>query len=342
MGKKNSKLTICDTNIHPGEEVKLALPLPEMYSCSPLYMPIRVVHGTKEGPVVVILSGLKGTELNGLETVNRLIDSIKGKDLAGTVIAIPVMNVYGLTHYPLTLPMGRDLNSCFPGNEKGSFGERIAQIVTNEILSKADLCIELQTGGLNHNILPQVYCNLSDSKVRNLAKKFRSPVITNVSFGGNKLRMTTEDLNIPLLVYQAGEAMRFDENAIQLGIDGIRNIFNELGMLRIGLVEDIAPIFSREEEWLVAHKGGILHTDVSLGQTLEKGERIGYISDPFGNDEIEPIYIADKGIVVGVNTAPLIHEGLPIFKVATFLDYDKAENVIEEWDKKQPDSYINS
>ncbi len=339
--RNNKKITICNTSVHPGETANLALQLPEQYSCSPLYMPIKVIHSKKKGPCLVIFSVLKGTELNGLEIANRIIKTITPSQIFGTIIAIPVMNVYGLTHYPLTLPTGSDLANCFPGNETGSYGERMAYLITEEILKKADFCIELQTGGLNHNILPQVYCNFDNKHAKDLAKMFRSPVVTNVTLEGNCLRQTTEELQVPLLVYQAGEAMRFDENVITLGVDGIKNVMRAIDMLKKEPIQEFVPIFSRDEDWIVAHKGGILHPKVTLGQTIEKGEIIGNISDPFGADVNEPIKSLRKGIVVGVNTSPLIHEGLPIFKIASFLDYDKAETAIEEWDKKQPDSYIS-
>ncbi|MBL4819045.1 MAG: succinylglutamate desuccinylase/aspartoacylase family protein, partial [Deltaproteobacteria bacterium] len=275
---------------------------------------------------------LKGIELNGLEIANRIIKSVSASQIRGTIIAIPVLNVYGLTHYPATSPTGSNLETCFPGNEKGSYGERIAHLVTQEILKKADYCIELETGGWNHNILPQVYCNFDNKRAKELAKVFKSPVVTNVSLEGNHLRQTTEELQVPLLVYEAGEAMRFDENAITLGVDSIKNVMRKIDMLSDEPVQEVTPIFSKEEGWIIAHKGGILHPSVSLGQTIEKGDIIGTISDPFGADIVEPIKSPKKGIVVGVNTAPLIHEGLEIFKIASFSDYDKAETTIEEWD----------
>lgn len=333
-------MTICGTNVHPGEVANLALPLPEQYSCAPLYMPIKVIHGKREGPCLVVFSVLRGTELNGLEIANRLVQTMDPAQITGTVIAIPVMNVYGLTHYPSTLPTGDNLASCFPGNQKGSYGERMAYLVTEEILKRADYCIELQTGGLNHNILPQVYCNFDNQKAKELAKVFRAPVVTNVTLEGNHLRQTTEELHIPLLVYQAGEAMRFDENAIELGVNGVKNVMRYIDMLEKAPVQEITPIFSREEEWVVAHKAGILHPKVQLGQTIERGETIAAVSDPFGADVTESIKSAQKGVIVGINTSPLIHEGLPVFKIASFLDDGKAETIIEEWDKKQPDSYI--
>lgn len=337
---KNKKITLCDATIHPGEVANLALPLPELFSCSPLYMPIKVIHGTQEGPCLVVLSVLNGDELNGLEISNRTTRSLSPRSLKGTVITIPVLNVYGLTHYPSNLPSDVKLENCFPGDENGSYGERLAYLITQEILKKADICIELQTGQLNHNILPQVYCNFENPKAKTLAKVFQAPVITKVDTEDNYLRSTTEELHIPLLVYQAGEALRFDENAISLGCQGIKNVMCALNMLAEEPTNDVTPIFSRDEDWILAHKGGILHADVQLGQAVERGEIIGTVTDPFGTDNTEPVKAVKKGIVVGVNSSPLIHEGLAIFKIASFLDYDKAENAIEEWDKMQPDSYI--
>jgi uncharacterized protein len=321
---KNSKLIICDATIHPGEMANLALPLPERYSCAPLYMPIKVIHGKEKGPCLVVFSTLKGNELNGLEIANRITREIQPDQICGTIIAIPALNIYGLTHFPSVLPNEGNLANCFPGIEDGSFGERIAYLFTHEILKKADYCIELQTGALNHNILPQVYCNFDNLRTKQLAKVFQSPVVTNVTLRGNRLRQTTEQLQIPLLVYQAGEAMRFDEHAISLGVKGILNVMRA-----------IQPIFSQDEDWIVAHYGGILHTSVVLGQMIKQNEIIGNITDPFGTDFSEKIKAPQEGIVVGINTTPLIHEGLPIFKIASFLDYDKAGDLIEAWEKQQ-------
>ena len=337
---KNKKIMICGTNIHPGEMANLALPLPEQYSCSPQYMPIKVIHGKKAGPCLVVFSGLRGTELNGLEIANKIISEIIPDNVVGTVIAIPIMNVYALTHFPQISPSGRDLVSCFPGNEEGSYGERMAHLITNEIFEKADYCIELHTGGVNHNILPQVYCDFSDERAIPLARVFRTPVITNVASASNQLRKTMGMLNTPLLVYQAGEAMRLDDGVIQLGFKGVKNVMRALNMLAKEPDQEVQPIFSREEDWVVAHKGGILRPSVSLGQTIEMGEEIGTISDPFGSESIEHITSALKGVVVGINSSPLVHEGLPIFKIASFMDDGAAENVIETWDKQQPDSFI--
>lgn len=338
-----NKFTICNKTIHPGEVANLALPLPEKYSCAPLYMPIKVINGFKPGPCIVIFSTLRGREFNGLEIANRIANSIEAKDISGTIISIPVLNVYGMTNYPSMLPSNEDLADCFPGNDKGSYGERMAHILTHEIFKKANYCIEMQTGALNHNILPRLYCNFNNIKAKELARVFNAPVITNLDLSQDSLRQTLDELQIPTLIYRAGEARRFDENVIELGVQGVKNIMTNIGILH-GAPSKAAEnvVYSRDEEWIVAHKGGILHTTVSLGQIIEKNERIGIISDPFGADANEPVRSPQKGIVVGINTSPLVHEGGEIFQVVSFLDYKRAETSIEEWDKKQPDSYIGA
>ena len=334
----NSKITICDATIHPGESTNLALPLPDQFSCAPLFMPIKVVNGKHKGPCLLIFSTVTGIELNGIEIVNRLVSSLDPKLMSGTIIAIPVINIYGLTHYPSMLPIKNSLENCFPGNKSGTFGERFAYLFTQEILKKADYCIELQTGGIGHNILPQVYCNFSDPQAKKLAKIFQTSTITNVELHKNNLRKTAEELNIPLLVYQGGEALRFDENAIAVGVKGILNVMGELGILPDKPELVLSPIASKEAEWIIANKSGVLHTKVSLGQTIGKKDLLGTITDPFGNEVPEPVLSFYEGIVVGINMTPLIHEGLPIFKIASFIDTEKAGLVIEQWDKNQESS----
>lgn len=338
---KNSKLKILDAIIQPGEFANLALPLPEQYSCTPLYMPIKVIHGKNKGPCLLVFSTINGNELNGIEIINKLVEYSATNLLSGTLIAIPVMNVYGLTHYPHSLPMTHQkLEDCFPGDENGSFGARLAYLFTHHILKKANYCIELQTGGLHHNILPQVYCSFDIEETKKLARYFQSPVITNVKSKKSSFRKTADDMQIPLIVYQGGEAMRFDHDAINVGFNGIVNTMNHLKMTNSKSESSINPIYSQDEDWIVAQKSGILHTEVRLGQSIRKNEAIGKISDPFGAEDSEYVKSHVDGIVVGINSTPLIHEGLPIFKIASFLDDNKAENLIEKWDQTQENSFL--
>jgi hypothetical protein len=335
---KNSSLKICDATIHPGEKATLALPLPEQYSCSPMYMPIKVINGKQPGPCLVTFSTLNGNEFNGLEILNQLFDLISPNELNGTLITVPVFNVYGLTHFPKVSPSGVTIANSFPGNENGTFGERIAYIFTEEILKKADYCVEFQTGSLNHEILPQIYCNFDDREAKKLAKAFQAPVITEVETSSSELRMTTENLNIPLLVYEAGEAMRFDQVAIQTGLTGIQNVMQKIDMLPDSIEQTITPVISKDDDWLIAPSSGILHTDVSLGEHIKRGEKIGRLSDPFSNENSTTVTSHLDGIIVGVNRSPLIQEGVSIFKIASFIDNQRAQSILEEWEELKPEN----
>lgn len=343
IGMKNSNLTICDATIHPGEVANLALPLPELYSCTSFYMPIKVVHGKYTGPCLLIFSALKGDELNGLEIINRLLAPEKLKNLCGTLITIPVLNVLSLVNHLKTASYEVNLERCFPGNEHGTYGERIAHLFSKEILAKADYCIELQSGSLNHDILPQVYSDLNNAKCKKLAQSFAAPVITNMPAKTNSLRQTAERLNIPLLIYQAGEALRFNESAIALGLNGIYKVMEALNMLPEPVEkasEEFRSIFSEDQDWIYSHKSGVLTSNIELGQLIHKKQIIGLINDPFGAGSPEPIKAPMDGIVVGINRHPLIYEGQSIFKIASFLDNSRAETALEIWGETLADEKV--
>lgn len=329
---KNSKLNICNATIHPGERVNLALPLPDFYSCTSFYMPIKVIHGKEPGPCLLIFSAVKGDELNGLEIINRLLESDKLSEIRGTLIAVPVLNILGLIG-PSRAHNDKHLERCFPGIENGSYGERLAHIFTREILSKSDCCIELQTGSINHDILPQIYCDINNIEGKRLAQSFKAPVITNVSTQNNSLRKTAEQLGIPLIVYQAGEAMRFDKIAIDLGLAGIHNVMEALNMINPSQQNQsiFQSIFSQDHDWIRAHRSGVFMSTVELGQKIHTGQRIGTINDPFSADTAEVVKAENEGIVVGINRHPLIYEGQTILKVATFIDNNRAESALEAW-----------
>ncbi|MDP3560664.1 MAG: succinylglutamate desuccinylase/aspartoacylase family protein [Legionellaceae bacterium] len=342
---KNTNLTICNATIHPGETAHLALPLPELYSCTSFYMPIKVVHGRKKGPCLLIFSAVKGEELNGIEIINRLLLSLS-QQICGTLILVPILNIFGLVAQSKGLPQEMSLDGCFPGAAHGSYGERLAHIFTQEILCKANYCIELQTGSLNHDLLPQIYCNQSDAETVKLAQQFAAPVITNINTVKNSLQQITEQLNIPLLVYRAGEAMRFNEAAIKLGISGIHNIMRSLGILgstpqEVSQETSFKPVFSQDQDWLRAHRSGVLFSEVELGQMILKGQIIGRINDPFSSSSSESVQASQDGIVVGINRHPLIHEGQTIFKIASFIDNSRAQNELEMWNDNQEFAYDN-
>lgn len=334
---KNSTIQICNESIHPGESLSLALPLPELFSCAPLYMPIKVIHGKKAGPCLLVTAAMHGNELNGTEIINRLLDTINIKRFSGTLIAIPVLNVYGLVNRSRTLPGGVNLDRCFPGSENGTHAARMAHIFTTEIFNKADVCIDLQTGFMNYTNLPQVYTNFKDEKAKALAEVFNAPVISNIPSEKGMLSAVAINENKPFLMYEAGEAMRFDEHAIKVGLKGIINVMRKLNMLpekSIKTMTKMNSYFIEKNIWVRASTSGVYHTKYKLGQHIKKGEILGIIKDPFGATDNTKIINENEAIIVGKNNLPLVHEGEGLFQLAVFPKMQHAASHLEEWQEK--------
>lgn len=341
---KNTNLQICNETIHPGENLSLALPIPELFSCAPLYMPIKVIHGKKAGPCLLVTAAMHGNELNGTEIINRLLNSSSLKRLRGTLIAVPVLNVYGLINRSRYLPGGIELDRCFPGIPTGTHGSRMAHLFTSEIFNKADLCIDLQTGGLNCTNLPQIYITPNDEHSKGLAKVFNAPVLSNTACEKGMLRTHAAEKNKPFLTYEAGEAMRFDQHAIKVGVKGILNVMRKIGMLPETSHKKDTPLksfFAEKNIWVRASTSGISHTKHKLGQHVKKGEVLCTISDPFGATDSEIITSPEEGIIVGKNNLPLTHEGEGLFQLAVFSGMQHAASHLEDWKEKSTESFHN-
>jgi len=338
---KNSTLQICNETIHPGESLTLALPLPELFSCAPLYMPIKVIHGKRPGPCLLVTGAMHGNELNGTEIINRLLGNKHLKRLQGTLIAVPVLNVYGLINRSRHLPGGTELDRCFPGSEHGSHAARLAHLFTSEIFSKADVCIDLQTGYMNYTNLPQIYIDNSCEQSKSLAKAFNVPVISPAQHDEGMLSTHAQSQQKPYLTYEAGEAMRFDEYAITVGVRGITNVMRELQMLpdRGSKKEGVMrSSFAEKNIWVRASTSGLSHTKHTLGQHVKRGEVLCTINDPFGAADSVTVVCPEEAIIVGKNNLPLTHEGESLFQLATFPKMQHTATHLEEWHEKQEQS----
>ncbi len=340
---KNTTLQICNEVIHPGESLSLALPLPELFSCAPLYMPIKVIHGKQAGPCLLITAAMHGNEINGTEIVNQLLTTKALKLLHGTLIAVPVLNVYGLINRSRDLPGKVDLNRCFPGSENGTHAARVAYLFIRDVFSKADFCIDLQTGFINYSNLPQIYLDIYDEKAKLLAEAFNAPVISNLVCEKGMLATVAKERNTPFLMYEAGEAMRFDNEAIKVGVKGILNVMKKLEMLPVKASTKPAAFksyFTEKNIWVRASTSGINHSNLTLGQYVKQGETLGVIKDPFGATESGIITSPEDAVVVGKNNLPLVHEGEALFQLAVFPKMEQTATKLEAW-KEHSEEQLN-
>ncbi len=324
----NEKFILGDIEIPRGVNMTVNLELPKMYN-TPTHLPVRVIRGKKDGPVVFISAAIHGDELNGIEIIRRFRMLSILKRLKGTVILVPIVNVYGIMTLSRYLPDRRDLNRSFPGNEKGSLAGRVARIFFDEIVSKCDLGIDLHTGAIHRSNLPQVRTNIENEYTFNLAKVFGAPVVLHSEIRDGSLRAVAQEEGVPILLYEAGEALRFDETSIRIGVHGIVNVLREINMLpKVSRKKPAkVPVITKISQWVRASESGMLRTIKALGDTVQKDEVIAFIDEPLDDVSFEIKALFD-GIIIGKSEIPLVQAGDAVFHIARFGDLETAEHKI--------------
>ncbi len=320
---------IAGREVAPGQQQIVDLPLPPLSTHSDLSIPVHVIHGKKSGPTLLVCAALHGDEINGIEIIRRLIGMRSISRLQGTLIAIPIVNVYGFIHMSRYLPDRRDLNRCFPGSERGSLAARLANLFMEEVVSKATHGIDLHTAAVHRDNFPQIRATLEDEATRKLAEAFRAPLIIDASLRPGTIREAAVAKGVPWLVYEAGEALRFDEVSIRGGVRGIMNVMRELGMLNIKRSKkELTPRIVKSNFWIRAPQSGILRLTIKLGEQVSRGDVLGYVSDPYGENETE-VVSPNTGIIIGRTNLPLIHEGDALIHLARFRDTDVASEAVD-------------
>ncbi len=328
-------LEIAGTVIEPGNVYRLELPMVRLYTDTTMGVPVYVRRGKKDGPIIFVSAAIHGDELNGIEIINRLINSKAVQKLKGTLIAVPMVNVYGVLNQSRYLPDRRDLNRSFPGSKKGSLAGRMAYAFLNEIAAKADYGIDFHTGAIHRSNLPQIRANLDDPETLELAQAFGMPVLLNANLRDGSLRQCASERDTKILLYEAGEALRFDEFAIRAGLDGTINVLRHLGMLPKGRKrkKEIEQFIARQSGWIRASESGMVMHHKQLGDFVETGDVLALIQDPFGA-LLDTIIASNAGIIIGKQNIPLVQEGEAMYHIAYFKAPDE---VVENLEALQDD-----
>jgi len=320
-----NQITIDGISVAPGERRGLSLPAGMLHTHVPVEMPVWVINGRRPGPRLFVSAAIHGDELNGIEIIRRIrARALTG--LRGTLLLVPVVNVFGVLHHSRYLPDRRDLNRSFPGSESGSLAARLAHLFMSEIVDRCTHGIDLHTGAVHRSNLPQIRAQLDDQETRELALAFGAPVVLDSRMRDGSLREAAAEKGIPTLIYEAGEALRFDEMSIRMGVAGIIEVMHRLGMLRRkSRRRDRAArsVVADGSHWVRAPGGGILRSAIRLGQHVSEGQLLGRVSDPFGTQESR-VDAPHEGIVIGRNSLPLVNEGDALFHVARVARPDEA------------------
>ena len=317
-GKARSPFVIGGAEVAPGTRRTVDLPVSVFADHTPAHMAVHVVHGARDGPTVFVSAAVHGDEVIGVEIVRRLLRQPQLARLRGTLLAVPVVNAFGFLAHSRYLPDRRDLNRSFPGHPHGSLAGRLAHLFLDQVASRASLGIDLHSGAVHRANLPQLRVSAADGRAMELAHIFAPPVILRSGLREGSLRASAENRGIPMLLYEAGEALRFDEFGIRAGVSGCLRVLRELGMIAARGVPRarMEPVVATGSAWLRAPEGGLVRTFRDLGERVQEGETVAVVSDPLGARET-PIFARQDGLVIGRSALPVANEGDALLHVAS-------------------------
>jgi predicted deacylase len=321
---RNDPITIGKTTVPPGRKVRIELPFGRLPTGSAAYLPIAVINGRTEGPNVWISGGIHGDEINGVEVVREVMRALDAKNLRGAVIAVPIVNPLGFLIRSRYLPDRRDLNRAFPGSPRGSTASRLAHLFMTEVVSHCSLGIDCHTASGHRMNAPQIRADVDDAETLRLARAFGAPFTIASRVRDGSLREAATERGIKMLVYEAGQSDRFDEEAIDFGVTGIMRTLDAMGMLDVELPRPSTTRVIRRTQWLRARRGGLVEIESGLGDRVVVGQVVARISDAFG---VRPTQVktATAGWVIARTLSPLVNPGDPLLHIAAEKGPDRDE-----------------
>jgi len=308
--------------IQPGQSRLVHIGVSRLPSGTKINIEAHVFRSENPGPVMLVLGGVHGDEINGIEIVRRAVKSEMFNQLEkGSVIAIPVLNVFGFINFSRELPDGKDVNRSFPGNSKGSLASRVASALSKQILPLIDFGIDFHTGGASVYNYPQIRVSETDPSAIDLAMEFSAPYIIKTGLIHKSLRKECSKRAIPMLVFEGGESLRLDEFSIQEGLNGLKRVMNARGFSSERAKRQNNVVFS-DHIWMRAPNPVLFSSLVKPGEHVKTDQKIGKITDPYG---VKETYILSKkaGVIFGLNNRPVVNVGDALFHIGYNLELIK-------------------
>lgn len=307
---------IGSVRVRAGRSQALSLPITRLVTGAEVDLPVRVLHGRDEGPTVWLSAAIHGDEAVGVEVIRQVLAEVSPRSLAGTIVAVPIVNVLGFMNGDRYLPDRRDLNRSFPGTPRGSLASRIAHLFMTEVVARCEVGIDLHTGSDRRTNLPQIRCDLDDERTRSLAEAFAAPVMLHAPLRDGSLRAAASEAGAKVLLYEAGEAWRMDEFAVAAGVLGVRRVLAAMGMTSPPEGDQPGEVLeSRKSGWVRARGSGMVHLDCKLGDQVSKGDKLGGLFDGFGK-RVRLVHADRPGLVIGRTEAPVVNRGDAVVHIA--------------------------
>jgi uncharacterized protein len=313
--KRGRNIVIAGQNIRAGETRDIALNVSETYTGHPIQIPVRVIRAKKKGPTVFVTGAVHGNELTGLGIIRRITAKTITL-LRGTLILVPVVNIFGFENHSRYLPDRRDLNRCFPGSESGNLALRLAHVLYQDIVTKCDVGLDLHSAAAGRTNFPQIRADFSVPSMEPLALAFGCELVIDKKAHPNSLRASSAAVRCRTLLYEAGEVLKFEPSAVEIGVRGVFNVLRYLNMLGGKPIEPAYQTTIQKTQWIRSDTGGLLQFLVSPGDLIHKGEILATNEKIFLRSS-QRMRAPIDGIVLGMTTLPAVKPGEPICHLAT-------------------------
>ena len=310
-----SAFSLGDVDVQRGQRATVDLPVSTLSNHTHVTLPVHVVHGEAPGPTMFLSGAIHGDEIQGVEIIRRILTHPALQTLRGTLLAVPIVNSFGFLNHTRYMPDRRDLNRCFPGSDRGSLASLVADIFFREVVLKSQYGIDFHTAALHRSNLPQVRLAPDEPELLKMAQAFAPPVILISKLRERSLRLSAGEAGVKVLLYEGGEALRFDEHAIDAAVRGTLRVMAHIGMVEPTSRPVGQTVFSDASSWVRSPESGILHTTRRIGDRVGKGEVVGVVADPLGQASL-PLFAEWDGIIVGRTNLPLVNRGDAVFHIA--------------------------
>jgi len=312
-------LNILGEKIALGESRTIDFNLAKLFTSTKIEIPIIIERAKTPGPTILITAAIHGDEINGVEIVRQLIARKINKPKRGTIICIPILNVFGFLNTDRAFPDGRDLNRSFPGTRRGSLASRVAYHFTSEILPHADYCLDFHTGGASRFNAPQVRVKPNDENLLKLAKIFNVPFTVYSNNLKKSYRAACNKLGIPIILFEGGKSLDSNKQIVSYGVRGTVRFLSHLGMLDSKFKVTFPlknTVIIEKSKWVRAQRSGLFHLKIKINSLVEKSELLATITDPYGKMRFK-VLAPNKGYIINVNESPIVHQGDAIFHIST-------------------------
>ncbi len=312
-------LIILGHRIGLGESKTIDFSIAKLYTSTKVEIPVIIERALLPRPTVLMTAGVHGDEINGVEIVRQTIAKKINKPKKGTIICIPILNIFGFLNADRAFPDGRDLNRVFPGSKKGSLASRVAYHLTNMILPHVNYCLDFHTGGASRFNAAQIRVRPNDDLLMQLAEKFSAPFIVLAPNIEKSFRTACAKKDIPILLFEGGKSLNSNKYIVKHGVEGVMRFLNHLEMLdeKFQVPKAISnSVLIEKSKWIRAQRSGLLHVKIDCNKHVKKDEFLATITDPYGTMRFK-VKAPNEGYIINVNHAPIVHQGDAIFHIST-------------------------